>query len=195
MISASEKIRTALAAIYTVKTGSSIAMAKKSLRFLKSVEDIPRTRKARRSIYGEIIREFLYSGARYAEVKDLGKEPSTIQSGLKNRLKRRKDNIQVLVRNKKVYLKRLNFLQQTSFLTGASGRTPQYPPNRKPSFDIMYLRDTTIVRARCPRCKTLNKKDSRVCRDCGSDLYSSEQEYRASLKEMKTLEKSLNCKR
>lgn len=170
-------------------------MAKKSLRFLKSVEDIPRTRKARRSIYDEIIREFLYSGAKYAEVKDLGKTPLTIQSGLKNRLKRRKDNIQVLVRNKKVYLKRLHFLQQTRHLTGTTGRTPQPHPNTKPSFDIMYLLNTTIVRARCPRCKALNAKDSRTCRDCGSDLYSSEQEYRDSLKEMKTLERSLNCKR
>jgi CRISPR/Cas system CMR subunit Cmr6 (Cas7 group RAMP superfamily) len=195
MISASEKIRTAPAANYTVKTGSSIAMAKKSLRFLKSVEDIPRTRKPRRNLYDEIIREFLYSGAKYAEVKDLGKKPLTIQSGLKNRLKRRKDNIQVLVRNQKVYLKRLDFLQQTRLLTGITRRTPQHPPNTKPSFDIMYLPNTTIVRARCSKCKALNAKDAKVCRDCGSDLYLSEQEYLDSLEEMETLERSLNRRR
>jgi len=159
-------------------------MAKKSLRFLKSIEEIPRTRKPRRNLYDEIIREFTYSGAKYAEVKNLGKTPLTIQQGLKNRLKRRKHNIQVLLRNNKVYLKRLDFLQQT-----------RLPPKTKPSYDVMYLLNSTIVRARCPRCKALNAKDAKACRDCGSELYPSEQEYQDSLEEMETLERSLNRKR
>lgn len=81
---------------------------KENLRFLVPVEKIPGKRKGREPIYDEIIKEFVESNLKYAEVKLMGKAPSTINQVLRKRLKEKKiDNIKVRYRNKKVYLERL----------------------------------------------------------------------------------------
>jgi ribosomal protein L32 len=172
-------------------------------RFLKPVDYLPRTRRKKESFYDEILREFIYSGVRCAEVKELGRKPLTIQTMLKTRIERRKENINVFTRNKKVYLERC---------TGPGGRTSNLDKDcskqmvfdsesimsdsrmkrTKPTANVINLLNTAIVKARCPICGELNAKNSRICGDCGYDFYANEQEYRESLLSMEKLEKELN---
>jgi hypothetical protein len=152
-----------------------------------------RSRKGNYSFYDEIIREFLYSGVKYARVKDIGKKPMTVLVGIKNRVRQRKDNINVVIRNKRVYLERLDSIHKSNFVPKTNTYSnADCSAKRKVSFDVMKLLNTTIVKARCPRCRTLNTKDSRTCRDCGHPLYQTEQDYQAAKKEMQSLEKTLN---
>jgi hypothetical protein len=172
-------------------------MSETPLRFLKKVEALPqRYRSGQESYYDEILREFLYSGARYAQVKDVGKKPLTVLVGLNNRLKRRKDKVRTCIRSGKVYLEKLDASEQIHLLPSASEKSSNGSlRNENASYDVMTLLGTAIVKSRCKRCNTLNAKDSRVCKDCGFDLYSTEEEYHNSLTEMQALEKSLNCEK
>lgn len=170
-------------------------MSEKPLRFMKSVENLPTGRRGRDSFYDEIVREFLYSGAKYAEVKDIGKKPIAVLLGIRNRLRKRKDAIQVCIRKGKVYLARVESPQQTQLPSARDKTLAPTISNVNPAFEVITLLDTALVKARCPRCKTLNGKDSRVCSDCRNDLYSTEQEYQNSLREMDSLEKTLNSGR
>jgi len=79
----------------------------KSFRFLTPVEKIP-PGPGRSTIYGNILREFLGSGLKYAEVIDIGKKPVTIVIMLKKKMKESGiRNVTVKIRNKKVYLEKI----------------------------------------------------------------------------------------
>jgi hypothetical protein len=169
-------------------------MSEKPLRFMKSIENLPEGTKGGDSFYDEIVREFLYSGVKYAVVKDLGKKPLTVYLSLKNRSKKRKGIVNVTTRNGKVYLERLDSPQQAKLLPSEPNKTlaTSYS-NENPTFEVITLLNTALVKAKCPRCKTLNNKDSRVCIDCRSNLYSTEPEYQNALEKMEVLERTLNC--
>jgi Zn ribbon nucleic-acid-binding protein len=166
-------------------------MGEKPFRFIKKIDSLPTERRGRDSYYDEIIREFLYSGAKYAEVKDLGKRPLTVEIGLKNRVKRHRERIKVLLISKKVYLERLD-LPQNAQLSSNNQKTGPSSSSEKISFEVIKVSNNAIVKARCPACNQLNSKDSRICANCGHDLYSTEKEFQDSVKEMETLERSLN---
>lgn len=166
-------------------------MSEKPLRFMKSIEKLPGKCRGRgSSVYDEILREFVYSGAKYAEVKDMGKKPLSVLVGIKNRLKARYANINVCMRGGKIYLQKLDRQQQAQ-LTGSPIKTYAMSSS-KIEFDVSTILNSAIVKAKCPHCLALNTKDSRVCRDCRHELYSTEQEYQNTLKEMTTLETTLN---
>jgi len=79
----------------------------KEFRFLIPVEKMPPGR-GTRGLYDNILEEFIESGLRYAEVKEMGKSPGAVSYMLKKKLKERRiPNTNVRVRNKKVYLERL----------------------------------------------------------------------------------------
>jgi len=84
-----------------------MAIEKKKKYFLLPVKKIPS--KPRKSVlYNNILDEFIKSGLRCAEVTEVGRKPRTIQIMLKKKLKERlTENIKVRLRNKKVYLERL----------------------------------------------------------------------------------------
>ncbi len=169
-------------------------MSEKPLRFMKSIENLPEGTKGGDSFYDEIVREFLYSGVKYAVVKDLGKKPLTVYLSLKNRSKKRKGIINVSSRNGKVYLERLDSPQQAKLLPSEHNKTSVTSySNENPAIEVVTLLNTSLVKAKCPNCKTLNNKDSRVCVDCRGDLYLTEQEYQNALEKMEVLEKTLNC--
>lgn len=165
-------------------------MSEKQLRFIKSVENLPIETRSRDSYYDEILREFLYSGTKYAQVKDVGKKPLAVLLGIKNRLKTRKETVHVYLRKGKVYLERIEIPEQTKLYENHNHAS--VPINENLNYDVIKLLNNSIVKARCPRCKILNAKDARTCRECKHDLYSTEQEYLASLKDMESLERLLN---
>jgi hypothetical protein len=165
-------------------------MSEKQLRFIKSVDNLPIEARSRDSYYDEILREFFYSGTKYAQVKDIGKKPLAVLLGIKNRLKTRKETVHVYLRKGKVYLERIEIPEQTK-LPQKYNETP-ITINNNLNYDVIKLLNNSIVKARCARCKTLNAKDARTCRECKHNLYSTEQEYQASLKDMESLERSLN---
>jgi len=179
-------------------------MSEKVTKFLKPVEQLPRSRRGKNSFYDEIIREFVFSSFKCAEVKDLGRNPLTVQIMLKSRLKKRRENVRVLIRNKKVYLERIDGSRNKSCVTTGHNLKQLHSESElkrrasketKPSMDVMTLLNTAIVKARCPRCRMLNAKDSRECIECGYSFYANEEEYRASLRSMEELEKKLNAGR
>jgi len=84
-----------------------------SFRFIEPVLQLPSKRKHR--IYDDIINEFVASGLKCAEVKNVGRNPMNVRIMLSVRLKERTlENIKAIIRNQKVYLikvdvqKRLN---------------------------------------------------------------------------------------
>jgi len=81
---------------------------KTNLRFITPVDRIPGRKKDSSIVYDEVIREFLDSKLKYAEVNLPNKKPQTANLALRKRLKEKRIN-QVIVRfiNKKVYLERL----------------------------------------------------------------------------------------
>jgi phage FluMu protein Com len=166
-------------------------MTDKILRFLKSVDYLPQSKRGRDSFYDEIIREFLFSEAKYAEVKDTGKKILALQVGLKNRVKQRRECIKVLTINKKVYLERLDPTELKKMQIKSNDRTSQLSL-QKPSIEVVKVLNNTIVKVRCPNCKTLNAKDERTCMDCGRVLHQTEEQYQASMKEWTSLERTLN---
>lgn len=174
-------------------------MPDKTSRFLRPVDYLPRSRRGKSSFYDEVLREFIYSGFRCAQVKDLGRSPLTVLAMLRSRLKHRNERMLVCIRNKRVFLKRLDSNDLPS-VAGGNSSHPSSDSRRensrgidiKPSFDVVTILNTAIVKARCPRCRALNRKDARVCQDCRHDLYVSEEEYHEALASMEELEKGLN---
>jgi len=174
-------------------------------KFLRPIDYLPHRRRAMNSFYDEVVREFVFSGLKYAEIKDLGRKPITVLIMLKNRVKRRKESIQVYMRNKKIYLERLEPSESSRNLlngyvsgqvSGSDQRVSSAATDRpRPSADVVTLLNTAIIKAKCPRCKGLNAKDARKCKDCGEDFYSTEEEYMESLKSFEKLEKELNGER
>jgi hypothetical protein len=76
------------------------------LRYLTPVEKVPRQRE-RSSFYDDILKEFVNSSLRYAEVKDLGKRPSLVAYMLKKRIQDKQiQDVAVMQRSGKVYLGR-----------------------------------------------------------------------------------------
>ena len=168
-------------------------MSEKPLHYIKSVEYLPSRNRVGESFYDEIIREFLYSGVKYAEVKDIGKKPLAIMVSLRSRLIKRKEKVHVLIRKGKVYLARDEPEKQIQSETIPEMKPLQTTISNKNNYDVVKVLDNTIVKARCPRCQTLNSKGSKICRDCNHNIYPTEMEYRNSLREMETLEKTINC--
>ena len=80
---------------------------KTNLRFITPVDRIPGRKREDALVYDEVIREFLDSKLKYAEVNLPNKKPQTVNVGLRYRLKKKGIN-QVIVRfiDKKVYLER-----------------------------------------------------------------------------------------
>jgi len=79
-----------------------------ALRYLIPVEKVPTKRAPRTTLYDDIIKEFIESKLRYAEVREMGRRPLTILYNLKEKLKEKGiENIKARYRNKKVYLERL----------------------------------------------------------------------------------------
>ena len=79
----------------------------KKFRFLVPLAAPPPSRRGRPGIYREIIEEFAKSGLEYAEVKDIGRKPTTVTFCLRNHLKKAGiENIRVMLRKKlgKVFL-------------------------------------------------------------------------------------------
>jgi len=168
--------------------------------FLRPVDYLPRRRRAKGSFYDEIVREFIYSDLKCAEVKQLGRKPLTVLMMLRARFKRREEDIKVLMRNKKVYLERVN---DSRISCGATSETENPKPTELgmqkrinkgivPSFDLVTVLDTAIIKARCPKCQALNRKDAYICQECGQSFYSNEDEYHESFRRMEELEKELN---
>ena len=98
-----------------MKTGDSklIGMTQMSdenargLHYINPIKSLPPGTRQRSPFYDDIIKEFMNSNLQYAEVKDLGRKPVTMAFTLKKRIKQKNlQNIQVLFRNKKVYLVR-----------------------------------------------------------------------------------------
>jgi hypothetical protein len=80
---------------------------KSNLRFIIPVEKIPGRKRDGSIIYDEILKEFLSSKVRYAEVNLTEKKPVTICYALKRRLKEKAvSNVKVRYICKKVYLER-----------------------------------------------------------------------------------------
>lgn len=170
-----------------------------TFRFLKPVSQIPKVKRKKRSIYKKIIREFMASGLNYAEVKNIGKNPQTIYAMLTLQLKRENiRTIRVHMRNKRVYLEKVemqdfplnNFISEPDVVS----EKPDHSPRPQPIIDIMRLLNTYIVKLRCPKCRALNAKDARFCRDCSYNFYADEEEYRYSLEKIEELETKLNSK-
>jgi hypothetical protein len=80
---------------------------KTNFRFITPVDRIPGRKKDSALVYDEVIREFLDSKLKYAEVNLPNKKPLTVNLALKKRLKEKGIN-KVIVRHisKKVYLER-----------------------------------------------------------------------------------------
>lgn len=80
---------------------------KGNLRFIIPVEKIPDRKRDKSIVYDEILKEFLDSKVRYAEVTLTDKKPVTLSLALKRRLKEKAiSNIKVRHIGKKVYLER-----------------------------------------------------------------------------------------
>ncbi|MEM2129194.1 MAG: zinc ribbon domain-containing protein [Candidatus Bathyarchaeia archaeon] len=175
----------------------------KDFRFLEPVEHLPPTKRRKPSFYDEIIDEFRESGLKFAEVKGTGRSPETVQIMLSQRLKERKEEcIKVRLRNKKVYLERMDVTEKTLYDWVINEHSVEHidetrknvPTEIKPSIDVMHLLNSVIIKIRCPKCKALNTKDARYCRECDHSFYRSNEEYHESLRSMQKLEKELSSK-
>jgi len=174
----------------------------KSYRFLTPVEMLP-LRPDQRGIYDSILDEFIKSDLRYAEVIDIGKKPVNVSIMLKLRKKKRHiENVDIQIRNKKVYLIKSDTAVDPTRGSGIEIQLAKYSdakrglsPGIKPLIDVTTLSSGIIIKLRCPKCKALNTKDNRRCRDCGAEFYKDEQEYYESIKSMEKLEKELNWER
>lgn len=82
----------------------------KKLRFLAPVEDLPFVRRHGVSLYDNILKEFMESNLKYAEVKETGgRKPITVALTLKRKLKKRGiRDIRVITRNKRIYIARMD---------------------------------------------------------------------------------------
>jgi hypothetical protein len=174
----------------------------KSFRFLTPVEMLP-LRPDQRGIYDSILDEFIKSGLKYAEVVDIGKKLENVSVMLKLRKKKRHiENVDIEVRNKKVYLVKSDATADPTLSSSVEIQLAKHPdarrglsPGIKPLIDVTTLSSGIIIKLRCPKCKALNTKDNRRCRDCGAEFYKDEQEYYESVKSMEKLEIELNWER
>jgi hypothetical protein len=72
------------------------------------VQKLPPARRLRSSFYDDILKEFIESNLKYAEVKEMGRKPVTIALTLRDRLKKRSiQNIKVIHMKNKVYLQKI----------------------------------------------------------------------------------------
>ncbi len=173
-----------------------------SFRFLTPVDMLP-LRPDQRGIYDNILDEFVKSGLRYAEVADIGRKPTVVSVMLKLRKKKRQiGNVDVEIRNKKVYLIKSDVKEDPipEPITGTqlarySEARKGLSPGIRPLIDVTTLSSGIIIKLRCPKCKALNTKDNRRCRDCGTEFYSRDEEYYESIRSIEKLEKELNCER
>lgn len=79
----------------------------RELRYLSPIEELP-PKWVRSGLYDDILNEFMESGLKCAEIKDLGKNPATVVYSLKRKIKdKRIQNVVVRQRSKKIYLQRL----------------------------------------------------------------------------------------
>jgi hypothetical protein len=77
----------------------------KKFRFIVPVESLPRAKGDSSSLYKDIIKEFMDSKLKYAEVTLADKSTRTINAGLRHHLKKKGiSTIKVRVVRKKVYL-------------------------------------------------------------------------------------------
>jgi len=170
------------------------------LRFLQPVERIPSPKRKKRSVYDEIIMEFLKLNLKYAEVKNVNKAPQTIYMMINLRLKKMQlENIKVRVRNGKIYLEKVETKTTTK-----CDKEPVFKPTTlaefqqestspsKPIIDVTHLLNTFIIKLKCPKCKALNSKEARFCRECSYSFYKDENEYRSSLELLEKLERKMN---
>lgn len=172
-------------------------------RFLKPIEHLPPTKRRKPSFYDEIINEFIASGLKYAEVKETGRAPETVQIMLSLRLKEKQLTfIKARIRNKKVYLERVDaqektlcdFVDKNYSLEEAATFEKTPSEDVKPIIDVMHLLNSVIIKVRCPKCKALNTKGAYRCRECNYNFYKNNEEYRESLRTIENLEKELNSK-
>lgn len=99
-------------------------------RFIEPVLQIPPRKKRRRSVYDEIINEFIESGLKCAEVKNVGRSPITVCTTLNLRLKERGfKNIKARLRNQKVYLEKVDI--QTKIQHNGTLKTFLEPKNTR----------------------------------------------------------------
>jgi len=174
----------------------------KSLRFLIPIQTLPE-KAGRNGVYDGILQEFMNSGLKYAEVRDIGKKPQTVSIMLKIRKKKMQiTNVDIEIRNKKVYLKRIDIEENNTHELGTKTHLLKILETRKtassgikPSIDVTTIGGAMVIKTRCPKCKALNAKDSRHCSECGFELYTNEREYSESIKSMERLEKELNWAR
>lgn len=172
----------------------------KSFRFLEPVENLPPTKRRKPSFYDEIINEFVESNLKCAEIKEVGRSPQTVQIMLNQRLKEKQWMfIKARLRNKKVYLERVDVQEKTLYdwvvKDHSLEETPEskktLPDYVKPIIDVMRLLNSVIIKIRCPKCKALNAKDARHCRECNYRFYKNNEEYHESLRSIEKLEKEL----
>lgn len=79
----------------------------KNLRFIIPVESIPGRKRNSGLVYDEIVKEFLGSKVKYAEVTLASKTPATMNAALRRHLKQKGINgVRVRYISKKVYLER-----------------------------------------------------------------------------------------
>jgi len=171
-----------------------------AFRFLIPVDVIP-GEPISKSVYDNILQEFVKSGLQYAMVKDLGKKAKTIWLSLNYRKKRLGiTDVDVTVRNKKVYLERIsgpilkdlpNQINEKENLFSRND-TVKTLTSLKPSIETIDLGNTIIFKLKCPKCNALNSKDSRRCRDCGSYFFETEQDFINFATSVERLENELN---
>lgn len=170
-------------------------------QFIEPVLQIPPCRKRRHSIYDEIINEFVNSGLKCAEVKNIGRNPVTVCTTLNLRLKRKGlQNIKARLRNQKVYLEKLDTQTEIQYpkLFSKSFIEPKIQEQLqhiKPTIDVISILNTYIVKLRCPKCKSLNPRDARYCRECKYNFYTNEEEYKHAMEIIEGLERNLNSKK
>jgi len=168
--------------------------------FLQPVEEVPSVRRRKPSVYDEIIREFIKSNLKCAEVKNVKKSPQTIYFMLTLRLKKMQlENVKVRLRSGKVYLEKVELqnakhdnrqiLKPTAITDFPGGYS-----DGKPIIDVIHLLNTYIIKLKCPKCKALNSKEARSCRECNYNFYRDEKEYRSSLELIEKLERKINSK-
>jgi hypothetical protein len=78
-------------------------------RFLIPISEPPLIQRRKFSFYEDILREFVESNLKYAEVKEMGgRKPITVALTLRQKVKKRDiKNIRVLISKNKVYLERM----------------------------------------------------------------------------------------
>lgn len=178
---------------------SAVETYQSSFQFLEPVSQIPPVKRRKRSIYKEIIDEFVASGLNCAEVKNIGRTPQNVYFMLSSVLKKENiKNVKVRMRNKKVYLEKVNMqdLPLNNYISepNAMPETQDQTYHIQPIIDIMHLLNTYVVKLKCPRCNALNSKDARFCRDCRINFYGNEEDYRYQLEKLEELERKLNPK-